>query len=154
MELFGFELEALVYWHWFIIAVVFFVLEVLTLSFFFLWLGSAAISVGVILLLAPVGWPIQLALWAGFSVIGAIAWRIHKKNNPGGSKSDEPLLNQRGEQYVGRTFTLQDPIENGFGKVKVDDSIWKVECGEDLGAGKKVKVTAVAGTVLQVEEEG
>ena len=68
-----------------------------------------------------------------------------------GLKTDEPLLNKRGEQYVGRTFTLEEAITNGFGKVKVDDSTWKVECEIDLDAGSKITVKSVDGTVLQVE---
>lgn len=153
MELFGFNLEELVYWHWWAFAGVFFVLEVLTMSFFFLWLGASAVFVGVILLVAPdMSWQVQMALWAFLSVADVLGWRIYKKNKPAADiKSDEPHLNRRGDQYVGRTFTLDEAIENGFGKVKVDDSIWKVECSADLEAGAKVKVTAVEGTVLQVE---
>ena len=97
-------------------------------------------------------WEIQFTLWALISAVGAVGWRIYKKENPNPIKSDEPLLNRRGEQYVGRVVTLEEPIENGFGKVKVDDSIWKVEASEDFPAGTKIKVTAVEGTVLQVEE--
>ena len=39
-----------------------------------------------------------------------------------------------------------------FGKVKVDDSTWKIECAEDLPKGAKVKVTALDGTILKVEK--
>jgi hypothetical protein len=39
-------------------------------------------------------------------------------------ESDQPKLNRRGEQYVGRTFTLEEPIVNGHGKIRVDDSTW------------------------------
>ncbi len=152
MELFGFNLETLVYWHWFAFAGVFFVLEVLSMSFFFLWLGASAVVVGILLLMMPeLGWQLQFLIWAGMAAADIFAWRIYKAKKPSEIKTDEPNLNRRGDQYVGRTFTLEEAIENGFGKVKVDDSIWKVECSEDLEAGKKVKVTAVDGTVLQVE---
>jgi membrane protein implicated in regulation of membrane protease activity len=76
---------------------------------------------------------------------------VYRKKNPK-KETDEPNLNRRGDQYVGRVFTLEEPIENGFGKVKVDDSIWKVEAKTDIESGKKIKVTAVEGTILQVEE--
>lgn len=156
MELFGYNLEEIVYWHWWVLAGVFFVLEVLSMSFFFLWLGASAVLVGIVLLIAPeMSWQLQFVIWAGIAVADIFAWRLYRKNKPAVSiKSDEPNLNKRGDQYVGRTFTLDEPIENGFGKVKVDDSIWKVECANDLGAGSKVRVTAVDGTVLQVEAEG
>ncbi len=155
MELFGFNLEELVYWHWWVLAGVCFVLEVLSMSFFFLWLGVSAVFVGVVHLVAPgMPWQIQFTLWAVLSVVGAVGWRMYKKKNPNPIKSDQPLLNRRGEQYVGRVFTLEKATENGFGKVKVDDSIWKIECADDLEAGKKVKVLSVDGTILQVEPAG
>ena len=64
--------------------------------------------------------------------------------------SDQPNLNRRGQQYVGRTFTLDEPIVNGLGKIHVDDSTWKIE-GNDCPAGTKVKVTGVDGVILKVE---
>jgi membrane protein implicated in regulation of membrane protease activity len=70
------------------------------------------------------------------------------KNNP--PQTDEPTLNRRGEQYVGRVFTLEEAIVNGVGKIKVDDSIWKV-MGEDMDDGGKVKVIGIDGTVFKVE---
>jgi membrane protein implicated in regulation of membrane protease activity len=152
MEIFGFNVDNLEFWHWFAFAGAMFVLEVLTMSFFFLWLGAAAIFVGIIILIAPdMAWEVQLGLWALISVMDIFMWRIYRKKKPQ-SETDEPHLNKRGDQYIDRIFTLDEPIENGFGKVKVDDSIWKVEAKNDLKAGTKVKVTAVDGTVLQVEE--
>ena len=60
------------------------------------------------------------------------------------------MLNRRGEQYVGRRLTLDEPIVNGRGQVKVDNSTWRVE-GADLPAGTPVIVTGVRGTILNVE---
>lgn len=151
MDLFGYNLEEIVFWHWWVLAGLFFILEVLSMSFFFLWIGVSAVLVGLIVLLIPLVWHWQFTLWAIFAVLGAVGWRVYNRKNPNAIKSDEPALNRRGEQYVGRTFTLEEPIVNGFGKVKVDDSIWKVECTTDLEAGSKVKVTAIDGTILQVE---
>jgi len=67
------------------------------------------------------------------------------------TESDHPLLNKRGSQYIGRVFSLYKPIENGEGKIKVDDSIWKVH-GEDCDIKTRVKVTAIRGTVFDVEK--
>jgi inner membrane protein len=46
---------------------------------------------------------------------------------------------------------LYEAIENGQGKIKVDDSIWKVH-GEDCGIHSKVKVVGVRGTVFDVKK--
>jgi len=67
-------------------------------------------------------------------------------------ETDHPTLNRRGEQYVGRRFTLDEPIVNGVGKLRVDDTTWKI-MGDDLPAGSQVTVTGVDGTVLVVSAE-
>ena len=64
--------------------------------------------------------------------------------------SDQSSLNLRGQQYVGKTFVLEQPIAEGRGKLRVGDTLWSAE-GPDLDAGKRVRVTAVKGTVLVVE---
>ena len=117
--------------------------------FFFLWLGFAAAAVGFLLLVFP-GLPIeaQLALFAVLSMIAVIAWRKYREVHP--PESDQPLLNQRGQQYTGRLFTLEHPIVNGIGKVEVDDSTWRVK-GPDLPAGTRVRATGVDGVVFVVE---
>jgi membrane protein implicated in regulation of membrane protease activity len=82
------------------------------------------------------------------AVADAVAWRAFVKK-----KQIQPdvILNRRGESYVGRVFNLEAPIENGYGKMKVDDTHWSAECKSDLPAGTKVKVVSVKGTVLEVE---
>ncbi len=138
------------FWHWFIAAVVLITLEMVVLpAVFFLWMGIAAGVVGLLLMLMP-GLPFmaQIIIFTMFAVISLVIHKRYLKNNPPGT--DEPTLNRRGEQYVGRVFTLDESIVNGVGKIKVDDSIWKV-MGEDMNEGGKVKVVGVDGTVFKVE---
>ena len=138
------------FWHWLIVAVVFGIIEVLAPGFFFMWLAGAAVLVGLLLLAAPsVAWEYQVLVFAFLSVASALVGRRYLKRHP--IESEQPLLNRRGAQYVGRTFTLSAPIENGTGKIKVDDSIWKVR-GSDCPTGTRVTVTGVDGTVLLVEQ--
>ncbi len=138
------------FWHWFIAAVVLITLEMVVLpAVYFLWMGIAAGVVGFLLMLFP-GMPFMAQIFV-FTVLSVVSLVIHKrylKNNP--PATDEPTLNRRGEQYVGRTFTLAEAIENGAGKIKVDDSTWKV-MGEDMSKGSKVKVIGIDGTVFKVE---
>jgi membrane protein implicated in regulation of membrane protease activity len=75
-------------------------------------------------------------------------YRSYRKKNP--IVTDEPALNRRAEQYVGQSFTLKEPIVNGEGKIKVDDSTWKIT-GTDIDAGATVRVIAVEGSTLIVE---
>jgi len=141
--------EHIVFWHWWILAGLLLILELTAPAFFFLWLGIAAASVGLILLVFPsIGVETQLILFAIASIVSVVAWRKYRESRP--LITDQPNLNRRGHQYIGRTFSLKDPIVNGVGKVTVDDSTWKVK-GPDLPAGTHIRVSGVDGVIFQVE---
>ena len=142
-------LDEMVYWHWWILAVVFVILEVFAPGTFFLWMGISAGISGFLLLLVPgMSWELQWSIFAVLSVASVIVWRTQMAKHPG--ESVRSTLNRRGEQYVGRVFTLAEPIVNGMGKIRVDDSTWKVE-GQDCQEGVRIKVTGVDGVILRVE---
>lgn len=142
-------MEHVVFWHWWILAGALLILELTSPAFFFLWVGIAAAAVGFLLLVIPsLNVEMQLVLFGILSVIAVIAWRRYREKHP--QPSDQPLLNQRGRQYAGRLFTLEEPIINGVGKVEVDDSTWRVK-GPDLPVGTLVRVTDVDGVVFLVE---
>ncbi|PLX60551.1 NfeD family protein [Sedimenticola selenatireducens] len=144
MELF----ESATYWQWWVLAVILIVLEVFSPGAFFLWMAISAGIVGLVMLLMPeLGWEIQILVLALFSFISIVAWRLYLLKHP--TESDQPRLNRRGEQYIDRIFTLSEPVVNGQGKIKVDDSIWKIR-GDDCPAGSRVKVVGVDGVVLLV----
>jgi inner membrane protein len=137
------------YWHWWILAGILLIIEVSAPSFFFLWLTVAAAITGFALLAVPdLGWEYQLLIFSSLSVVSISAFRRYQRSR---SKfTDQPTLNRRGEQYVGRTFTLTEPIINNNGVIRVDDSTWRIN-GADLPAGSTIKVVGVEGVMLQVE---
>nr|WP_272214245.1 NfeD family protein [Marinicella sp. W31]MDC2878637.1 NfeD family protein [Marinicella sp. W31] len=63
--------------------------------------------------------------------------------------SDEPLLNQRAASLVGRTAIVVDPITDGRGRIKLDDTLWVVE-GPDLPEGAHVRIITGDGRTLTV----
>ncbi len=137
------------YWHWWVLGIFLVILEIFSPAVFFLWMGISAGLVGLLLALFPsLGWEWQMILFSTFSVASIALWRHYLKLHP--TKSDQPSLNRRGEQYVGRAFTLDEPIHNGFGKIRVDDTTWKV-AGNDCPAGTQIRVTGVDGVILKVE---
>ena len=126
-------------------------IEVVVPAFFFLWMSVASLITGIIVWIAPsssLSNDVQIVIFSVLAIMAIIAWWLWGKRLK--IQSDQPLLNQRGSQYIGRTFNLYEPIENGQGKIKVDDSIWKVH-GEDCNINTKVKVVACRGTVFDVE---
>lgn len=142
--------EQIEFWNWWVVAVFLVGIEVFAPGAVFLWMGISAAIVGFVLLAFPeTGWQIQLLIFAVISVVSIYVWRyVLRDRFP--AKVPGRILNRRGASYVGRTFTLKEPIVDGTGLLHVDDSRWKVE-GEDLPAGTKVKVVAIDGTVLKVE---
>ncbi|MFU8787469.1 MAG: NfeD family protein [Methylobacter sp.] len=142
------ELE-IFFWNWWELALILLVIELLAPGFFFMWLSASSFVTGCLLLLIPsMSVEIQVLIFSVLSVAVITLWRLYGKRHP--VTTDHPLLNKRGQQYIGRTFSLYQPIENGEGKIKVDDSIWKVR-GEDCDIDAKVRVIAVRGTVFDVE---
>jgi inner membrane protein len=137
------------FWHWWILALVLIIAETLLPGTFLLWMGISALVLGVLAWLMPaMGWEVQLMLFAILSLVSILAWRAWQRRHP--DVSDQPMLNRRGAQYVGRVFVLESPIQNGYGKVRVDDTLWRVR-GTDAEAGSRVRVKAADGVVLEVE---
>lgn len=144
-------LEGMEYWYWLVFGIVLLGLEAMVFGAIFLWFGLAALFVGLLVFIFPaLLWMPQLLIWSALAVAGALGWQVYRKKNP----AIEPRkgMNRRGEQYVGRHFTLTKDIVNGAGELHVDDTRWKIISHHDLPAGSKVKVAAVEGTSLRVEE--
>jgi membrane protein implicated in regulation of membrane protease activity len=120
-------------------------------GFFLVWIGLAALAVGVLsFLLWDAGfwvWEVQLILFAAFAVATTF---VGRKLTLRHDATDEPFLNQRGASLVGRTATLAEPIREGRGRIRLDDTIWQV-MGPDLPVGTRVKVVASNGRDLTVE---
>jgi membrane protein implicated in regulation of membrane protease activity len=140
----------IVFWHWWAFGVVLLIVELLAPGMFFIWMAESAFVVGAVLWIFPqLGWEYQLLLFSVLSIVSIAVFRRYLEKHP--IETDRPLLNRRAAQYVGRVFTLEEPIVNGRGKIRVDDSIWRVE-GEDSEPGTKVRVTQAEGVILRVEK--
>ncbi|MGD8958024.1 MAG: NfeD family protein, partial [Chromatiaceae bacterium] len=137
------------FWHWWILGLALIIAETVLPGTYFLWMGVSAVALGVLAWLFPaMSWEIQLMLFALLSLASIVGWRLWQRRHP--EESDQPMLNRRAEQYIGRVFVLEAAIENGFGRVRVADSLWRVK-GADAPAGTRVRVTAADGIVLVVE---
>lgn len=142
---------ALQFWHWLIFGLLLIIAEMFVFGAVLMWFGIAALFIGALVFFIPaLLWMPSLMIWAILSVGMVVGWQAYRKENP--AKVTAPTINRRGEQYVGRHFTLTKDIVNGIGELHVDDTRWKIVSDHDVSAGTKVKVTAVEGTSLRVEE--
>ncbi len=138
-----------VFWHWWALGILMLIVELLAPGMFFIWMAESALVVGFVVWIAPgLDFEYQLILFSVLSIVSIAVFRRYLNKHP--IVTDRPLLNRRAAQYIGRVFTLEHPIVNGRGKIRVDDSTWRVE-GEDCGTGSKVRVTAAEGVILKVE---
>jgi membrane protein implicated in regulation of membrane protease activity len=134
-------------WDWFIAGGVLLALEALAPGVFLFWLGLAAMLVGAVSMYVDLSWQTQFILFAIFSVLMIPLWH---RLSFGSTRTDQPFLNRRADALVGRIFTLERPIVDGAGTVRVGDSVWRIT-GRDLPAGRRVKVIGIEGTALHVE---
>ncbi len=141
------SLSTLGVWDWFIAGGILLALEALAPGVFMLWLGLAAILVGALTLVIDWNWQTQFIAFAVFSVIMIPLWR---RLSRGKVITDQPFLNRRGDALVGRVFTLEKPIVDGAGTVRINDGVWRIT-GPDLPAGCRIRVVRIEHMVLHVE---
>ena len=135
---------------WAALAVMLFAAEALAPGAFMLWMGVAAAAVfltvwafeGMTVLL-------QVILFVVLSFVSIQVYRTWFRKR--GLESEQPLLNRRAEQLVGRVVVLEQAIADGIGRAKIDDAFWVV-AGPDLPSGSRVRVVAVDGMTLKVQQ--
>ncbi|MBQ0823983.1 NfeD family protein [Microvirga terrae] len=137
-------------WAWIILGVVLIGIELLAPGSFFLWLGLAAVATGLLDAVLGLSWQAAALLFALLSVGAVILGRYVTRSKTQPDAAAAPL-NQRGQSLVGRVFTLETPIKDGEGRIRVDDSSWRVT-GADRFAGAKVRVVRVEGATLVVDD--
>jgi membrane protein implicated in regulation of membrane protease activity len=140
-------LQHLSWWHWMVLAVLLAAAETMVPGAVAIWFAAAAAAIGLLMVVIDIPWQWQLI---GFGVLGMVAlllFRSYRKRYP--QADEQPNLNLRGQQYVGRELVLIEAIEQGSGKAKLGDGVWKVS-GPELPAGARVRVVGVDGTILKV----
>ena len=135
-------------WNWLIFGVILMALEVFAPGIFLFWLGLAALLVGLVAFVVHPSWEIEILLFAAFAIAAVPLWRRMARSNTAVSESN-PFLNRRAEALVGRVFTLEKPIIDGSGTVRIDDTVWRV-AGPDTPAGSRVRIVQASGADLTV----
>lgn len=142
------------FWMWWLAAAVLAAAEAVVPGAVLIWLGAAALVVGVVVLLIPdIDIAVQFLLFAVTSIAAVLGVRLWaRRGGEERSGEDHPHLNRRAEQYIGTVHRLETAIVSGHGRARVDDGTWSVS-GPDLPAGSEVRVVAVRGAILVVEPE-
>jgi len=128
---------------WIFIGIALLFVELLTLSFFIIFFGIAALSVALVLSLFALTLPWQIFV---FSILSLLYFVIGKKVLPkkGKSVKEEDLL-------IGSIGIVQETIKaKDSGKVLVGDTLWSATSSISLQKGDKVRIVAVQGLTLEV----
>jgi inner membrane protein len=141
------DLSAIQPWMWLVLGLALVGFEIMAPGLFLFWLGLAAAITGLVALLFSLTWQAEFLIFA-IAALASIAVGRNLSRRP--SNSNNPFLNERGNALIGKEFTLHEPIVNGVGTVRIDDSVWRVS-GQDAPRDSRVRVTGVDGAMLRVE---
>ena len=141
------------WWYWLILGFCLIMAELLIPAFFTLWFGIGAITVGLVLLAIPsLGMAAQILLWAILSSAQVILWfrffRPKTMTAIGTSASD----------VIGETGVLVSNLTpHARGSVRFQKPILGADCWEcyadaPISSGTRVRIVAVEGNFIKVEE--
>ena len=135
-------------WAWVVLGLVLLGLELVLPGGFLVWLGVAGILTGFAAMFLPIAWPVQ---WVMFGILSLLAIFLWMRFNRGRRvQSDRPYLNRRADRFIGQESVLDEAIVDGFGRVVLGDTTWRV-AGPNLPAGQRVRIVGSEGAVLKVE---
>ena len=139
-------------WSWIILGGILLAVEVMAPGTFILWLGVSAILVGLISFAIDWSWQEQGVAFAILAIASLVMWwKLVRRGRKDSDASDQPFLNRGAQGFVGRVFTLDKPIVDGAGTVRIGDTIWRVT-GPDCAAGSRIRIARADGATLYVEQ--
>ena len=140
------------YLQWFSIGLLLILLELIVPGVYLIWFGFSAFCIGAAVWFFPLSLMEQLVWFAlvsaVFAGLGFLCYRrlMQERKVPEAYRN----LNNPTAEYIGKTYTLISGVQNGRGKVAIGDSLWLVECDEELAKGAKIIVTAIKDGVVLV----
>ncbi len=135
---------------WMLAGMVLVVLELILPGAFLLWLGLAAIGTGLICRAAPLGFAVQVVIFAVLAPLSiAFAMTMRRRTQPSN-------VNTPGSGLIGR-HAVAILFDGGEGRVRVGDSDWPARLAPGTAAplpDAPLEVVAVDGLVLLVKSAG
>ncbi len=145
-------IDQMSYWHWFAFGSILLIVEIITPTFYFMWPGIAAVTVGVLKLLMPdLSWQVAISVFGVMSVVSTVVWTMFYRR--GKANDAASTLNRRTLNYTGRRAVVAEGFRSGRGPVLLDDTRWQAisDDGSDLAPGSSVEITGSDGAILRVK---
>ncbi|MBS1229973.1 MAG: hypothetical protein H6R17_3250 [Proteobacteria bacterium] len=141
------------WWHWIVLGLCLAMIELAVPAFFIIWFGIGAIGVGIALLIAPdFAVATQILLWAALSALLVGVWFRYLKPRTMTSVGTSAAA-VAGE--VGLLVADISPEARGqvrFQKPILGSDLWECYADTQIKAGQRVRVIAVEGSFIKVEE--
>ena|GEM_PF-377148 len=142
-------------WWWITLALGLGAIEIVTFTYFMLWLGLAAFTVGIGLAMFPaMPGTSQLLTFALLTILyTAIGWVYVRRLQP---KDAHPGLNRRSAAVIGRQAVVTQTFSAGVGWVEVDGMRWRARLAgpDEGGAGDGAKPPETGATMSITDADG
>lgn len=150
IDLFAF-LDGASPWWWIALSLGLGVVEMLTFTYFMLWLALAALTVGIGLAMFP-SMP-GISQFLSFALLAilytAMGWVYVRRRR---EKDQHPSLNRRSDAMIGRQAVITEAFSAGVGWVELDGVRWRArlaDTGQDA-----IQPPAAGATMSVVEADG
>jgi inner membrane protein len=144
----------LTHWHWLVLGLLLFGIEMLTGTFDLLMVSIAAFVTAAFAAFVPqIGWEMQALVFALAAValflLGRTVFARLRRSEP-----EHPTLNKRMESLVGERGRATGDFAQGNGQVKIGDTVWGAQAatGHTILANDDVVVEDVRGTFAVVRK--
>jgi len=142
--------DSIVWWHWIIVGLILIISEMATGTFITLGFGMAAIIVGAIDLIIPLGFTYQLSIWIVLSIVIVFALFKWFRSRPTISSTGQ---SDYGFDTLGSVTRVIHPHKRG--KVTFDTPVlgnteWCATSKEMLTEGSRIKIIEVNGQLIEV----
>jgi hypothetical protein len=128
-------LSQITWWHWLVLALILFGIEMVTGTFDLLMASVAAALTAAFAAFAPetaTSWHMQMLVFTVAAIALIVASRVIF---PGMRKAapEHPTLNKRMAGLVGQRGEVTRELSSGHGQVKIGDTVWGAEAAEGEG---------------------
>jgi len=128
-------LSQITWWHWLVLALILFGIEMMASTFDLLMASIAAALTAAFAAFAPesaTAWQVQCLVFAGVCIALIV---ISRYVFPGMRKvaPEHPTLNRRMTQLIGQRGEITRDLGSGHGQVKIGDTVWGAEAAAGEG---------------------
>ena len=150
-------LSQITWWHWLVLALILFGLEMVTSTFDLLMASVAAGLTAIFASVAPesaTAWHVQILVFM-FASIALIVLSRSVFPNMRKAAPEHPTLNKRMVQLVGQRGEITREFNGGQGQVKIGDTVWGADAADGEGAlniGDRVVVDSTRSSLVIVRK--